>query len=80
MRHRPLLAGVLLLGILGFGYWFVMLGGGASGSTAQAEQVDPQHRVDRTWPAHQRIAGRDRPLHREWPERPRAACLLLPRR
>ncbi|HEY7951705.1 MAG TPA: hypothetical protein VID70_01880 [Solirubrobacteraceae bacterium] len=38
-RQRPLLAGVLLLGVLGFGYWFVMLGGGASGSTAQAEQL-----------------------------------------
>ena len=39
MRQRPLLAGVLLLGILGFGYWFVMLGGGASGSATQAEQL-----------------------------------------
>ncbi|HEX5195732.1 MAG TPA: hypothetical protein VFW26_00830, partial [Gaiellales bacterium] len=39
MRQRPLPAGVFLLCILGFGYWFVMLGGGASGSATQAEQL-----------------------------------------
>ena len=39
MRQRPLLAGLLLLGILGFGYWFVAMGGGASGSAAHAEQL-----------------------------------------
>jgi hypothetical protein len=39
MRQRPLLAGLLLLGFLGFGYWFVAMGGGASGSAAHAEQL-----------------------------------------
>ena len=39
MRRRPLLAGVVLLALLGFSYWFVAMGGGASGSAAQAEQA-----------------------------------------
>ena len=38
MRRRPLLAGVVLLALLGFSYWFVAMGGGASGSSASTRE------------------------------------------